>query len=115
MSNSPFLGAPSFCDAGATSHQKFPAQSLISQGVEAASGGRNRKDTRMQNERNIQQFFTVNDFLERYRIGRTSFYREVSEGRLKLRKFGSASRVAREDAETWAQNLPVVSGKEQAQ
>ena len=31
-----------------------------------------------------QQFYTVNDFIARYRIGRTSVYREAAEGRLKL-------------------------------
>lgn len=53
---------------------------------------------------------TVAHFCGRYSIGRTSFYREVAANRLKLRKFGSATRIARTDAEAWAASLPVVTG-----
>ncbi len=60
---------------------------------------------------NIPELMTVGDFCARYSIGRTSFYREVAAGRLKLRKFGSASRVARTDAEAWAENLPIRKGE----
>lgn len=56
------------------------------------------------------QFMTVADFCDRYRIGKTSLYREAAAGRLKLRKFGSATRIAREDADAWAANLPIVEG-----
>lgn len=52
-----------------------------------------------------KELLTVEDFLERYSIGRTTFYREVAAGRLRLRKMGSASRVAREDAEAWGLQL----------
>ena len=65
--------------------------------------------------RDIPEHMTVNDFLQRYRIGRTSFYREVNAGHIKLRKFGSASRIARADTEAWAANLPVVTGRDQTQ
>lgn len=58
----------------------------------------------------LPQLMTVTDFCVRYSVSRTSFYREIAAGRLKLRKFGSASRVARSDAEAWAANLPIVSG-----
>jgi len=60
---------------------------------------------------NQPELYTVADFLKRYSIGRTSFYREVNAGRLKIRKFGTASRVARIDAEAWAAALPVVTGE----
>ncbi len=56
------------------------------------------------------KLMTVGDFCERYRIGKTSLYREAAAGRLKLRKFGSATRIAVEDAQAWAANLPVVDG-----
>lgn len=56
------------------------------------------------------ELMTVADFCDRYRIGKTSLYREAAAGRLKLRKFGSATRIAREDAEAWAANLPIVEG-----
>lgn len=55
----------------------------------------------------MTRFITIAEFKSRYRIGHTSFYREVSEGRIPLRKFGRASRIAEEDAEAWAQSLPM--------
>jgi hypothetical protein len=54
---------------------------------------------------------TVADFCARYSVGRTSLYREVNAGRLKLRKFGSATRIARCDAEAWANGLPIRDGE----
>lgn len=57
------------------------------------------------------ELMTVADFCARYSIGRTSLYREVNAGRLKLRKFGSATRIARADAEAWANNLPDYEGE----
>ena len=44
---------------------------------------------------------TVGDFTRTYRIGRTSFYREVNAGRLRIVKFGRSTRIARLDAEAW--------------
>ena len=57
------------------------------------------------------ELMNVNDFLHRYSIGRTSFYREVAAGRLRIRKFGTATRIARTDAEAWMESLPVVKGE----
>ena len=57
-----------------------------------------------------RELMKVADFCERYSIGKTSLYREAAAGRLKLRKFGAATRIAREDAEAWAASLPVVEG-----
>ena len=59
----------------------------------------------------LPELLTVADFLARYSVGRTSFYREVAAGRLTLRKFGTASRVARTDAEAWANSLPTRTGE----
>lgn len=59
----------------------------------------------------IPELLTVADFCSRYSIGRTSLYREVNAGRLKLRKFGSATRIARKDAERWAESLPGYGGE----
>jgi len=53
---------------------------------------------------------TVADFCARYRIGKTSLYREAAAGRIQLRKFGAATRIAIEDAEAWAANLPIITG-----
>ncbi|MHA6334066.1 hypothetical protein ACXYL9_10325 [Qipengyuania sp. CAU 1752] len=55
-------------------------------------------------------FLTMGEFCNRYRLGKTSAYREAAAGRLKLRKFGSATRIAIEDAEAWASSLPIVEG-----
>ena len=59
----------------------------------------------------IPELMTVADFCARYSISKTSLYREVNAGRLKLRKFGSATRIARADAESWADNLPEYDGE----
>jgi len=59
----------------------------------------------------IPELMTVSDFLARYSIGRTTLYREVAAKRLKLRKLGSATRIARTDAEAWANGLPVRKGE----
>lgn len=59
----------------------------------------------------LPELMTVADFLTRYSIGRTSFYREVAANRILIRKFGSATRIARTDAEQWAASLPVSNGE----
>jgi len=59
----------------------------------------------------LPELLTVADFCDLYSIGKTSFYREVNAGRLKIRKFGSATRVARSDAEAWADALPTIEGE----
>jgi excisionase family DNA binding protein len=62
---------------------------------------------------NLPELLTVADFCHTYAIGKTSFYREVAAGRLKLRKFGTASRIARTDADEWFKSLPVREGVDQ--
>lgn len=57
----------------------------------------------------VPHLMTVADFLARYSISRTSFYREVSAQRIRIRKFGTATRITREDAEAWAAALPVAN------
>lgn len=59
----------------------------------------------------ISELMTVADFCTRYSIGKTSLYREVAANRLTIRKFGTATRIAREDAERWAASLPVSEGE----
>lgn len=62
------------------------------------------------NMSNLTSLMTVAEFCHRYRIGKTSLYREAAAGRIKLRKFGTATRISKEDAEAWVANLPVVDG-----
>lgn len=52
----------------------------------------------------------LGDVCATYSIGRTTLYREVAAGRIRLRKMGTATRIAREDMETWMAALPVISG-----
>lgn len=59
----------------------------------------------------IKELLTVSDFFIRYSMSRTSFYREVREGRIRLVKCGRRSFIRREDAEAWAANLPVAEVK----
>ena len=58
----------------------------------------------------IPDLMTVADFLARYSVGRTTFYREAAANRIRLRKLGTATRIARADAEAWANSLPVREG-----
>ncbi len=57
------------------------------------------------------ELITVPDFLARYSISRSEFYRQVNKGNIILLKMGSASRVRREDAEAWAASLPTYRGE----
>ena len=54
----------------------------------------------------LPSLLTVKEFLWRFRIGCTSFYNEVNSGRLKIVKFGKATRIRRTDAEAWFNALP---------
>jgi hypothetical protein len=44
---------------------------------------------------------SVNDFCQRFSIGRTKFYDEVKRGTLKITKVRGSTRVAVEDALAW--------------
>lgn len=50
--------------------------------------------------------FTVEEFLDWARIGRTKLYQEINEGRLKPRKLGRKTLILRADAEAWLNSLP---------
>jgi hypothetical protein len=53
----------------------------------------------------LKQLLTITDFTAQYSLSRTSLYREVMAGRLRLTKVGRRSFIAIEDAQTWLQNL----------
>lgn len=59
----------------------------------------------------IPELMSMKLFCELYTCGKTSAYREVAAGRLRIRKFGTATRIARADAEAWAASLPTVAGE----
>jgi excisionase family DNA binding protein len=52
---------------------------------------------------------TVDEFCGWARIGRSKFYQEVQEGRIRLRKIGRKSVVIRTDAEAWLCSLPATA------
>ena len=58
----------------------------------------------------MSELMTVADFLSRYAISRSEFYRQVGAGRIRLTKLNTASRVTRADAEAWLASLPVKQG-----
>ena len=68
-------------------------------------------DWNNQMKTSIPELMTVAEFCFRYSIGRTTLYREVAAGRLSLRKLGTATRIARADAEAWADNLTKREGE----
>jgi excisionase family DNA binding protein len=45
---------------------------------------------------------TVRDLCERYRVSRSTFYREANAGRIRLVKLGRMTRVHVDDAHEWA-------------
>ncbi len=51
-------------------------------------------------------YFTIPEFLDEYPMGRSSLYRLVNDGKLRLTKFGRSSRIAKAEAKTWADALP---------
>lgn len=51
--------------------------------------------------------FALRDFCKKYGISRRTAFRELEAGRLKARKRGRSLLVMAEDAEAWAQALPV--------
>lgn len=59
----------------------------------------------------MAELLTINDFMERYSISRSQTYRLVNQGKITLLKMGTASRIRREDAETWAASLPTYKGE----
>jgi len=51
--------------------------------------------------------FTVGEFCEWSRMGRTRFYEEVNSRRLRTRKLGTKTLVTVADAQAWLDALPV--------
>ncbi|MEP3277055.1 MAG: DNA-binding protein [Stappiaceae bacterium] len=49
---------------------------------------------------------TVDEFCGWASIGRTKFYQEVNEGRIKIRKIGRKSVITMPDALKWVSSLP---------
>ena len=46
--------------------------------------------------------YSINEFLQATGLGKTRFYREVQDGRLKVVKSGRRTLILAQDAEAWA-------------
>ena len=55
-----------------------------------------------------QQAMSIEEFCDRYRIGRTTAYAEIKEGRLRARKCGRRTIITDDDGDEWLQHLPVI-------
>lgn len=51
------------------------------------------------------EVYRVSEFCERYKISRTSLYKEVNEKRLRLIKRGRRTLISRLEAERWLASL----------
>ncbi|MDX7953399.1 DNA-binding protein [Lichenihabitans sp. Uapishka_5] len=54
--------------------------------------------------------FTIAEFGDRYRLGRTAIYEQIKTGNLVARKIGVKTLILAEDAERWASSLPRLGG-----
>ena len=54
---------------------------------------------------------TVDEFCGWASIGRSKFYQEVAEGRIRLRKIGRKSVITLTDANKWLDDLPEAGGR----
>ena len=62
----------------------------------------------------MEGFYSVAEFLRIYSMRRTSLYRAVNAGQIRITKIGRSSRIAKADAEAWANRLPTIGGKASA-
>ena len=50
--------------------------------------------------------FSIEQFCQRYGVGRTKAYEEIKLGRLKARKIGRRTVILEDDAKVWLRRLP---------
>lgn len=67
-----------------------------------------RISQREQQRRSRQRALSIDEFAQRYGVGRTTAYQEISSGRLRARKIGKRTIIGVDDAEEWLHRLPVV-------
>lgn len=51
------------------------------------------------------QFLTIADFCQRFRVSRSTLYRQVNSGALPILKIGRSTRIPATAARQWAQAL----------
>jgi hypothetical protein len=71
---------------------------------------RERRARQSAQSRAEQQAYDMRGFCRCYGIGRTLAYDEIKSGRLRVKKVGRRTLVARDDAEDWLANLPHAGG-----
>jgi len=59
-----------------------------------------------------EQQYGVVRVTREWEMARSSFYRLVKEGKLRITKFGRGTRIAIADAEAWAKSLTTICGSE---
>jgi excisionase family DNA binding protein len=52
--------------------------------------------------------FSIEEFCQRFGIGRTSVYQEIKLGRLRARKIGRRTVILEDDAKDWLRHLPLM-------
>lgn len=57
----------------------------------------------------MQRAFTINEFCNNYRIGRTKAYAEIAAKRLNAVKIGHKTIIRSDDAEAWLASLPIAA------
>lgn len=58
----------------------------------------------------MEGYYTIAQFISTFGVPRTTLYREVQKGALRLTKLNRASRIAKSDAIAWAASLPTIGG-----
>lgn len=53
-----------------------------------------------------QRAYSIEEFCNRFAVGRTKVYEELKRGRLRARKIGRRTIIADDDAESWLGRLP---------
>jgi excisionase family DNA binding protein len=57
------------------------------------------------------KYISINDFCERFQCSRSTVYRLARGGAFAIVKVGRSSKIALDEAETWASSLPVMGGR----
>ena len=61
-----------------------------------------------QEARALRRALSVDEFCERYGLGRSKVYEELKAGRLRGRKVGRRTIITEDDAENWLRRLPAL-------
>lgn len=58
-----------------------------------------------------QRALSIQEFAQRYGVGRTTIYEEIKSGKLRARKMGKRTLIAVDDAENWLKCLPFIESQ----